>query len=136
VLANPLALALGQADVELDVALAPNVALSVEADWFKLGSTTAYGAALGVPLFPQRFAFHGIYVHPRVAWARASVDGATVDVTGGGATVGYEWTWPAGATMRLGGGAVYERAVASDGTASVALEGLRPQVDGALGWVF
>jgi hypothetical protein len=135
-LVDPAAVALGQLGLEIDVAVLANVALSVEADRFSLGGLTAYGAAVGLPLFPQRFTFHGLYVHPRAAWARTSGDGPAVDVVSAGATVGYEWTWPVGATIRLGAGATYGKTVASDGGVSVALEGLRPQIDGTLGWVF
>ena len=137
VLLRPYVMALGQLGAEVDVALGESAAVTLEGDWLPAPDARAYGAALGVALFPQRFSFHGVYVHPRFEWASAaSTGGASAQVAGAAATVGYEWTWPVGATVRLGGGASYARAVGSDGPVAAASEGLRPRVDAAVGWVF
>jgi hypothetical protein len=127
---------LGELGVELDVALGENAALSVEGDWVLLPGATSYQASVGLPVFPQRFAFHGIYVHPRVEWASEASGGESDRVVGAVVTVGYAWTWPVGATLRLGGGPAYARALATHGTATPALEGLHPRADVSVGWVF
>jgi hypothetical protein len=135
-LANPLSIALGTFGAEGDLVLGDTAALSLEAGWTPSPEVQVYGAAVGVPLFPARIPFHGFYLHPRLAWWRASADGASVDVMGLGATVGWEWTWRIGFTVRAGLGATYERALAaSDGPAG-SLTGVRPLVDASLGWVF
>jgi hypothetical protein len=136
VLVNPLAIGLGRLGVEAEVALGESAAVSVGGAWIVPGIATGYVVSLGVPLFPQRFAFHGVYVDPHFDWSRVNTDGVSVHVLGAGATVGYEWTWPVGATIRLGGGATYSRALATGGARSVAFEGLRPQIDAIVGWVF
>jgi hypothetical protein len=134
-LVNPAALALGAFGGEGDLVLGDVGAMSFEGDWTSLGGTTAYGASVGFPLFPWRLMFHGFYVHPRITYARATSGGTAVDVLGGGATVGWQWTWRFGLTLRAGAGASYERVV-TDGGPGVALEGLRPLLDGEVGWVF
>jgi hypothetical protein len=134
-LANPLALALGTVGAEGDLVLGDLAAMSVEGDLTSVGDTTAYGASLGLPIYPWRLVFHGFYIHPRLTWARATFDGASVDVLGGGATMGWQWTWRFGLTLRAGAGVGYERTL-SDGGPNVAIAGLRPLVDGSVGWVF
>jgi hypothetical protein len=145
VLLHPFSMAFGafgafgafaEVGVELDVALGENAALSVEGDWVLLPGASSYEASVGLPVFPQRFVFHGIYVHPRVEWASETSGGESDRVVGAVVTVGYTWTWPVGATLRLGGGPAYARALASDGAAPHALEGLHPRADGSVGWVF
>jgi hypothetical protein len=134
-LVNPAALALGAFGAEGDFVLGDVAAASVEGDWISLGNATAYGAAVGLPVFPWRLIFHGFYLHPRVTWARATLPGATVDVLGAGATIGWQWTWRFGLTLRAGAGVSYARVI-TDGGPDVAIEGLRPLLDGDVGWVF
>ena len=137
-LANPLALAVGTLGVEGDLVLGDVGAMSLEGDLMSVGDTTAYGAAVGFPLYPWRLVFHGFYFHPRVTWVRAtsaSSPAASVDVVGGGATVGWQWTWRFGLTLRAGAGAAYAIAL-SDAAPNVAVAGLRPLLDGSVGWVF
>ena len=98
--------------------------------------STAFAPSWGSRSFPQRFAFHGLYVHPTFEWDRSAAGGASASALGGGVTVGYAWTWAVGASVRLGGGIAYARGVASDGTVALAFEGLRPAVDADVGWVF
>lgn len=139
VLLHPFSMAFGafgELGVELDVALGENAALSFEGDWVLLPGASSYEASVGLPVFPQRFAFHGIYVHPRVEWASETSGGESDRVIGAVVTVGYAWTWPVGATLRLGGGPAYDRALASDGAVTHALEGLHPRADVSAGWVF
>ncbi len=134
-LANPLALTLGSLGIEGDLVLGDVGALSLEADATSLGGTDAYGAAVGFPLFPWRVMFHGFYVHPRVTWAHATMQGVAFDVAGAGATMGWQWTWRFGLTLRAGAGAAYDFALGDAGNGSP-LVGLRPVLDGEVGWVF
>jgi hypothetical protein len=123
---------------EVDMALGSNAALSVEGDWLPFGPIRAYAASVGALLFLQRFAFHGFYVHPRLEWAWASESGGStpgLQVGTAAVLVGYEWTWPRGATLRLAGGAAYSNAVGGDAAPS-SRSGLRPELDTAVGWIF
>jgi len=135
-LVNPGALALGTFAAEGDFVLGDAAALSVEGDWLSTPGTTACGAMLGLPLFPWRVVFHGLYLHPRALLARATSDGLSADVVGIGGTAGWQQTWRFGLTLRLGGGAAYEVALGQVGGASFSVAGVRPLVDGELGWVF
>jgi hypothetical protein len=131
---SPFEADLGLVGVEVGAALGPRAVFTFEGDWLAVAPTLVYGATLGVAFFPTRFAFHGLYVHPRVEAWRASLAGSGL---GAGGVVGYEWTAPVGATLRLGGGLAY---VAWSGPASAAppanLTGLVPEIDAAVGWVF
>jgi hypothetical protein len=136
VLVNPAGVLLGVFGVEADVLLTDLAALSVEGDWFSLGGTSAYGATAGVALFPQQVAFHGLYLHPQLSLMRATDGSASASLLGGGATLGWEWTLRVGLTLRAGGGAMFAHVLQSEGSASFALDGLRPMADGSVGWVF
>jgi hypothetical protein len=131
---DPIPLALGRLGAEIGVAVGENVAVSVSADFTPLATAVAVRAELGAFLFLQRFAFHGLYVRPRLEWLSAGAESASGRAIGAGATVGYEWTWPVGATLRLGGGVSYARPL--PGGAAVATEGLTPRLDANVGWVF
>src|SRR6202041_534958 len=74
-LLNPGALTLGTFAAEGDFVLGDAAALSVEGDWISTPGTTAYGAMVGVPLFPWRVVFHGLYLHPRALLGRGTSDG-------------------------------------------------------------
>ncbi len=139
VLVHPLSMAAGWLGAELDAACGERVVMSVEGDERWMFGARGYRLDLGVALYPQRFSFHGIYVHPVVEWVRATGDGVGTSALGGGVTVGYAWTWLYGATVRLGGGAAYARALArpaGDGQGPIALDVVRPRIDADLGWVF
>ena len=110
-LVRALSMATGWPGAEIDVSSGPGVAMSAEGAERWVSGKGAYRVALGVALYPQRRSFHGVYVHPVVEWARATGDGMAASALGGGFTVGYAWTWPAGATVRLGGGVAYARAL-------------------------
>lgn len=136
-LVDPLSMATGWLGAEFDAACGESVVMSVAGAERWVFETRGYRVNLGVALYPQRYSFHGIYVHPVVEWARASGDGIATSALGGGVTVGYAWTWPFGATVRLGGGVTYARALtrsSSDGP--LAFDVVRPRVDGDIGWVF
>jgi hypothetical protein len=139
-LVRALSMATGWLGAEIDVSSGPGVAMSAEgAERWGLGNR-AYRVALGVALYPQRPSFHGVYVHPVVEWARAAGDHMVGSALVAGLTVGYAWTWPAGATVRIGGGVSYARALrtppGSDPRPSPVVEGLQPRVDVDVGWVF
>jgi hypothetical protein len=134
-LLDPAALAFGTFAAEGDLVLGDTGAMSVEGRWTALARTAAYGAAVGFPVFPWRLMFHGFYVHPRAEWARMTTAGAEADVLGAGATLGWQWTWRFGLTLRAGAGAAYDWTVSS-GAANVPIAGLRPLFDGDAGWVF
>jgi hypothetical protein len=123
--------------LEAAVAVAENIAVSVEGALLLHGArgvVRAYAASVGLPIFPQRFAFHGIYVDPRVEWV--SVADGSGRWVGAAALVGYEWTWPIGATLRLGGGVALSEGIGGDASQLRTLAGFRPEADGALGLVF
>lgn len=133
---NPAGVMLGVFGAEADVLLGDVAAVSVEADWVSVGSTSAVGVTLGLPLFPQRVPFHGLVVHPLLSFDRATGGGATADLFGAGATLGWQWTLRVGLTFRAGGGAMFSHVVAGDGAGSLVLDGVRPVADGTIGWVF
>jgi len=136
-LLNPLALALGTVAVEGDFVLGEAAALSVEGDWLPTtGGGAAYGVTMGVPLFPWRVMFHGFYVHPRGMAAYATNGGLSADVVGIGGTLGWQHTFRFGLSLRVGGGAAYEVALGQQAEASFAVTGVRPLLDGEVGWVF
>jgi hypothetical protein len=133
---NPLALTLGTVAAEGDFVLGEAAALSVEGDFMSVAGATAYGVTAGVPLFPWRIVFHGLYLHPRLMAAYATNGGVTADVAGVGGTLGWQQTFRFGLSLRIGGGAAYEVALGQDAGAGFAVTGLRPLLDGDVGWVF
>lgn len=135
-LTNPASLLFGAVGAEGDVLLGDSAALSLEADGVMAGGSTGAGAAVGVPLFPQGIALHGLYLHPRVFAARAWSGSGHGDAVGVGGTIGWEWTLPVGFTVRTGAGAVVERPVGGDAGAVSSLVGFRPLLDGSVGWAF
>ncbi len=136
VFVHSLPLPWGSLGAEVDVALDANVAVSLDGDWLPFGATRVFAASLGLPVFPQRFSFHGLYVHPRFEWAWALGQGSSVQVGAAEVLVGYEWTWAQGATLRLAGGPAYSRAMGGDAALSSALVGFHPELDAGLGWIF
>jgi hypothetical protein len=133
---NPLALTLGTVAAEGDFVLGEAAALSVEGDFLSVAGATAYGVTAGVPLFPWRIVFHGFYLHPRVMAAYTTNAGLTADVVGIGGTLGWQQTFRFGLSLRIGGGAAYEVALGQDAGAAFAVSGVRPLLDGDVGWVF
>jgi hypothetical protein len=134
-LLDPAALAFGTFAAEGDLVLGDTGAMSFGGAWTGLGGPSAYGAAVGFPVFPWRLMFHGFYVHPRAEWVHATTAGGAGDVLGAGATLGWQWTFRFGLTLRAGAGAAYDWTVSS-GASNLAIAGLRPLLDGDVGWVF
>jgi hypothetical protein len=133
-LVNPLATVLGTLGAEGDFVLGDAAALSVEGDWVFTGGTSAWAATVGLPIFPWRTIFHGFYLHPRATAAVATSAGLSTEVLGIGATAGWQHTGRFGLTLRIGGGVAYAQALGGDG--GVAMVGIRPLLDGEVGWVF
>jgi hypothetical protein len=141
---NPLAMSAGVFGAEADFALTPRTAIAVEADVYGLGSDLGVASGLGFAFYPMHPVFHGLYLEPRVLFARRAseslmqLDWAT-DVLGVGATVGWQWTWDYGFTLRLGGGgmhyfggsgAVIQSSLPVGGSAAVLV------ADASVGWAF
>jgi len=129
---QPLLPALGLAVAEADVAVAEHVAVSGALAWLVTTSGSGYRASAGVPVFPARAVFHGLYLHPRIEWTHL----ASATSFGAAATVGYAWTWPFGATTSCGIGLAYARGNAVGTGAVVAFGGFEPRFDTAVGWLF
>jgi hypothetical protein len=136
VLVDPIAMSFRQLGAEVDFVVGEGIALGIEGDRTALEGATVVRAALGAPFFPQRFVFHGLYLRPEVEWwMSAAANGALASALGAGVVMGYEWTAPCGATVRLGGGASYAKVLAAHGAATTSMDGLRPRLDASLGWV-
>jgi hypothetical protein len=129
---DAISIAAGWLGAEFDVACGEHLVLGVEGDARWLWGIHGVRAVLGVAFFPQRSSFHGLYVHPRGEWIHA----ASTAALGGGITVGYAWTWPVGASVRLGGGIAYGRGIAGDGPMRFAFDRFGPLADAGVGWVF
>jgi hypothetical protein len=141
---NPLAMSAGVFGAEADFALTQRTAIAVEADVYGLGTDLGVATGLGIAFYPMHPVFHGLYLEPRALFARRAseslvqLDWAT-DVLGVGATVGWQWTWDYGFTLRLGGGgmhyfggsgAVIESSLPVAGDAAVLV------ADASVGWAF
>jgi hypothetical protein len=138
VLLNPLAAAVGVYGAETDFVLGPHLAASIEGAFYRLpGSpTTALGS--GLLVYPGAV-FHGLYLAPRVVYARPLGEELTrfdlrSDVLGAGATAGWQWTWDYGLTVRLGAGGMYF--AGGSGAGGVPLGGPELAMDGSVGWTF
>jgi hypothetical protein len=155
VFVNPLGLVFGVFGAEVDFKLAEVATINVGGSYYRrsisiLDSTTttnAFGGDLGAQFFPLGRAFNQLYVYPRVSYARASATrtepgiadmSANSSVLGVGATVGYQWTYNPGFSLRLGAGMMYYSALAKDdnSTVEIALSGVFPAIDASLGWTF
>jgi hypothetical protein len=131
---RPFDLDLGVVGAELGASLGERVVLSFETAWWAADPARACGVVAGLAVFPTRFAFHGFYVHPRLEAWRGPASG---NAFGLGTLVGYEWTAPVGATARLGGGLAYVTWTGPPAIEPpVAIAGLLPELDAAVGWVF
>jgi hypothetical protein len=140
IMLNPLAIAVGVYGGDVDFVLGRHFAASVEGDVYNLNGTTATAFGAGLLFYPS-VAFHGLYIEPRVAFARPLSEGLlhvdwNSDALGVGATAGWQWTWDYGFTVRLGGGGLYYLGGPSPTPNAVALAGPQLVVDGSLGWAF
>jgi hypothetical protein len=141
---------------EVDFKLASAVTLNVDGNYtdtslrsFDRGTgidASAWSIDVGPQLFPFGRAFNQLYVYPRFLYAHArgtAYDSSSGDVAatangyGFATTVGYQWTYVSGFSLRLGGGFAY---VTVEGggpsTSTVRVSGLLPALDASLGWTF
>ncbi len=135
-LVNPAQMATGTFGAEADFALGRLAALSVEGDAAQIGSMSAYEVIVGAPLYPMGVTFHGFTLHPRVAVMHAQAMNASVDLLAAGGTVGWQWTFPVGFTVRAGAGVVVLSALGGNASAMNDVANVRPLLDGSLGWTF
>lgn len=137
ILANPLAMALGDFGGELDVGLFnsrhfANGALSLEGEYLPLAGGKASAATVGLILFaPKNPMFRGAYLHLRDSFAHVDLaSAASVNLVGWAATAGYSWRSDSGFVARLGGG------IAEWRTLDSSIDSVGLVVDGNLGWAF
>jgi hypothetical protein len=110
-LIHPLDIAAGVYGIEGDFAITNGVALALEGDVGVTGGRLGLVVGVGLPFFPLRPVFHGLYLEPRLVFVRRAdespfeLDGST-DAFGAGGTAGWEWTWDYGFSARLGAGAM------------------------------
>jgi hypothetical protein len=138
VLLNPLAAAIGVYGAETDFVLGRHFAASVEGALYAFGGAPATALGSGLLFYPAA-AFHGLYVEPRVVYARPLNErlarwNLASDVLGAGATAGWQWTWDYGFTLRAGAGGMYF--AGGSGPRAVPLSGPQLVVDGSVGWTF
>jgi hypothetical protein len=141
-LLNPLATAVGVFGGEADFVLGRFAAVAVEGDVYRRGDVTALAIGAGLPVFPMGRALHGLYLEPRITYARPIGEPIpafdwNADVMGLGATAGWQWTWDYGFSVRIGSGAMcfvgWPRRGPSDGRLAL---GVQLVLDGSLGWAF
>lgn len=135
-LVHPLAMVGGSFGAEGDAVVASWAAVSVDGEILSTYGGTAMTATAGLPMFPGGIVFHGFYLHPRVQAMHVEVSGASADALGGGATVGWEWTFHFGLTLRGGGGLMADHVVASASGTSLSMDLVSPTFDVDAGWVF
>jgi hypothetical protein len=155
---NPLAFLFGFFGAEVDFKVASIVTVNIGGTYYHrsitlLGdttTTTAYGGDVGAQIFPLGRAFNQLYVYPRVSFLGAKAtetfttssgtteSSASAKLLGLGATVGYQWTYNPGFSVRLGGGVMYYTVAAKDdGNAdTISLDGVLPALDASIGWTF
>jgi hypothetical protein len=78
------------------------------------------------------------YISAGVVYASLKLGGASASALGTFANVGYEWKWPFGLGVQLGGGVGYiAKAEATDGTTMVSIGGkLNPNLEIGLRYMF
>ncbi len=141
-LVNPLAASVGVFGGEVDFVLGRFAAIAVEADLYRRGDGPGEALGAGLVVYPLGSALHGLYLEPRVAFARpfsagiAEFDWST-DAVGLGATAGWQWTWDYGFSVRLGGGAMYFLGGSrADPSGEPLALGPQAVLDGSFGWAF
>jgi len=155
---SPLAILGGTLGAELDLKTTSAMTLNIGGNYTSTSLRTfdrngssvdaaAWAVDVGPQIFPLGRAFNQLYVYPRFLYARAwgtSTDpttntvSATASAIGFATTVGYQWTYTAGFSLRLGAGIGYYSAQGNDtsSTTQVRLSGLMPALDASLGWTF
>jgi hypothetical protein len=136
ILVDPFLMAMGWLGAEFDAACGEHVVITAEGSGRFFGEVRGLRGRVGLAIFRQRFAFHGLYVHPTFEWERATAAGLTDRGVAGAVTIGYDWTWISGPTVRLGAGMGYGRGTLSDRLAVFTSAGFGPAFDANVGWVF
>lgn len=137
-LLDPLAAAAGVYGGEADFVLGRHAALAVEGGVYRRSDSVASALGVGLLVYPQGAALHGLYLEPHVLCARpvdermGAIDFSVLSV-GFAVTAGWQWTWDYGLSLRLGGGAAYFVGGSSDEAVTL---GLQPVLDGSIGWAF
>jgi hypothetical protein len=96
-----------------DVIISPidHVTLDLQANWFSASSngTTAngYGIAPAVQFHLFKGQVSSPYLGLGYVYAALTLDSVTASASGGFANIGYEWRWPSGIGILLGGGVGY-----------------------------
>jgi len=153
---QPLGILSGTLGAEVDFKLASAITLNVEGDYTSSSLRTfdrtsgadaaAWAIDIGPQFFPFGRAFNQLYVYPRFSYVHAwatSHDASTGDISatasgyGFATTVGYQWTYVSGFSLRLGAGVAYVNVEGGDAsTSTVRVSGLLPALDASLGWTF
>ena len=143
---NPISILFGFYGLELDFSPQRLFSINVSATYYNneiLGvKTSAYGGDIGVQFFlTGDRPMNGLYLYPRVAYAKAKASAGDVSaeasLIGLGATVGYQWNWQP-FSMRLGGGVIDYMGGTSNnaGAPNISLRGTMPAVDFTIGFAF
>jgi len=139
---NPLAIAAGIFGGDVDFAVFPRVALGVQGAVFQLADgSVATALGVGVLVYPIRSRFHGLVLEPCVVYARSLREPLAkfdwrANVVGLGGTLGWQWTWDYGLSIRLGAGPM--RFVGGSRAPGIPIgrNGLDVVLDGSIGWLF
>ncbi len=141
-LLNPLAMPMGIFGAEADWAPVRFAALALEAAVYLRQGVPATAVGVGLLFYPQGSVFRGLFVEPRLVYARPVAEPVpeldwSIDVVGAGGTVGWQWTWDYGFTVRLGGGVIdFLGGSRTDAAGDAVALGPSLVVDGCVGWVF
>lgn len=143
---NPVGLIFGLILAEFDYGLSETMSLNINASYWDIGFSTAYGAGVGVQLFLPEVAdsgplYQGFYVYPSLQVFSVTVDpllGLTEEYeylsVAPRAVAGWQWDWRP-FTVRMGAGLEYF--IASDEAGyDLDLQGLRFVLDGTVGLTF
>lgn len=141
-LLNPLATAVNIYGGEVDFVFARFAAFAVEGALYRRGETAELAGGMGLLFYPLGVAFQKLYIEPRAVYLHplnallADIDWVR-DVIGVGTTVGWQWTWDYGFSIRIGAGAMYYATGARSVPSTAGLpQGPQLVLDGSLGWVF
>jgi hypothetical protein len=142
---NPIGLIFGLILAEFDYGLSDQMSLNINAEYWNLAVTKAYGLGAGVQIFLPEVAdsgplYQGFYLYPSLQVLSVSVDSILFTDDYNYVSVaprfiaGWQWDWRP-FTLRAGAGLEYYIASAKTGY-DVDLQGLRVVFDGTVGLTF
>ncbi|HXX66546.1 MAG TPA: hypothetical protein VEK07_05170 [Polyangiaceae bacterium] len=139
---NPLAIAAGVFGGDVDFAVLPRIALGIEGAVVQLADgSIASAVGVGLLVYPIRSRFHGLVLEPCAVYARSLREPLArfdwrANVVGFGGTLGWQWTWDYGLSLRLGVGPM--RFVGGSRAPGIPIgrDGLDLVLDGSIGWLF